>query len=149
MKPCFIFDLDGTLANANHRLYLITGENANAKKWDEFFDLCHLDTPIEHMIALAWALNSAGWPIVIVSGRSDVVRGKTEEWLRQHFPFYEKLLMRPAEDHKDDDILKMEMLAELRAMGYEPEMAFDDRSRVVSAWRAAGIPCAQVAAGDF
>lgn len=33
--------------------------------------------------------------------------------------------------------------------GYEPIMAFDDRDRVVKMWRDAGIPCAQVAPGDF
>jgi len=28
-------------------------------------------------------------------------------------------------------------------------MAFDDRNRVVATWRANGVPCAQVAEGDF
>ena len=57
--------------------------------------------------------------------------------------------MRKAGDHRNDDILKIEMLAEVRAEGYDPIMAFDDRDRVVAAWRAAGVPCAQVAPGAF
>jgi hypothetical protein len=28
-------------------------------------------------------------------------------------------------------------------------MAFDDRSQVVKMWRKRGVPCAQVADGDF
>ncbi len=59
------------------------------------------------------------------------------------------LYMRKAGDHRDDDKLKIEMLARVRADGFDPIMAFDDRNRVVKAWREAGIPCAQVADGDF
>jgi hypothetical protein len=36
-----------------------------------------------------------------------------------------------------------------RIDGFEPIMVFDDRNRVVKALRAAGVPCAQVAEGDF
>jgi hypothetical protein len=57
--------------------------------------------------------------------------------------------MRKAGDHRDDDILKIELLAEMRRDGYTPIMVFDDRNRVVKAWRSAGVPCAQVAEGDF
>lgn len=57
--------------------------------------------------------------------------------------------MRKAGDYTDDNLLKVELLRQLRADGHEPIMAFDDRSRVVQAWREQGIPCAQVAAGDF
>ncbi len=92
--------------------------------------------------------------IVYVSGRSDVCREQTVQWLIDHgfpfdFPFEDALYMRKKGDHRDDDHLKIEMLAQLRADGYEPIMAFDDRDRVVRAWREAGVPCAQVAEGDF
>jgi len=57
--------------------------------------------------------------------------------------------MRADKDHRNDDILKIEMLDRIRGDGFEPVMVFEDRSRVVRAWRSAGIPCAQVADGDF
>ena len=44
---------------------------------------------------------------------------------------------------------QIELLEQMRLDGWDPGMAFDDRSRVVKAWREAGIPCAQVAEGDF
>ena len=37
----------------------------------------------------------------------------------------------------------------VRADNFDPIIAFDDRDRVVAAWRSAGIPCLQVAPGDF
>ena len=72
-----------------------------------------------------------------------------ETWLINHHVFYDKLYMRKAGDHQDDSTLKLELLAKLRADGYEPIMAFDDRNRVVKMWRSVDIPCCQVAEGDF
>ena len=57
--------------------------------------------------------------------------------------------MRKEGDHRPDHIIKLELLAQIRSDGFEPIMAFDDRNSVVKMWRDAGIPCAQVAEGDF
>jgi HAD superfamily, subfamily IIIB (Acid phosphatase) len=142
---CFLIDIDGTVANGDHRLHHIQKE---PKAWDEYFLECGSDAPIMHMHAVVSAL-STYFKIVYVSGRSDLVRQQTIDWLDLHgFPC-DALYMRKQGDHKNDDVLKIELLAQVRADGFEPIMAFDDRNRVVEAWRAAGIPCAQVALGDF
>ena len=142
--PCYIFDIDGTLADCSHRLHHIQKQ---PKDWTAFFAEVLDDEPIPHVVALAKSL-AERHEIVFVSGRSDQCRGQTELWLCRH-AFFAPLFMRRAGDHRDDDVVKIEILAEVRAAGYEPIMAFDDRDRVVAAWRAAGIPCAQVAPGDF
>lgn len=142
---CFLIDIDGTVANGDHRLHHILKE---PKAWDDYFLACTDDTPIAHMHAVVTAL-SDHMQIVYVSGRSDLVRQQTIDWLDQHgFPC-DGLYMRKQGDHENDDTLKIKLLAQVRADGFEPVMAFDDRNRVVKAWRAAGIPCAQVAEGDF
>lgn len=150
MTPCFILDIDGTLADGSHRLHLITEHTP--KRWDEYFDLCDGDSPIEHMRHVTQALE-ARFVTVFVSGRAERCREKTQRWLAEH-GFYSgryplRLYMRPDGDHRNDDVLKIELLGKLRADGFEPIMAFDDRDRVVQAWRNAGVPCAQVAPGDF
>lgn len=149
MKPCFIFDLDGTLANGDHRLHHIKND---PKDWTAFYAACGADEPIRHLIEVLIALGHT-FQIFIVSGRSDEVRTETMAWLRHHlgstYLMETDVIMRKHGDHRNDDVLKIEMLAEVRAMGYEPLMAFDDRNRVVEAWRRAGVPCAQVAPGDF
>ena len=53
------------------------------------------------------------------------------------------------DNHRPDHQVKGELLDRLRADGWEPIMAFDDRNQVVRMWREKGIPCAQVADGDF
>lgn len=146
MKPCYIFDIDGTLADCSHRLHHIQKE---PKDWTAFFAACSKDKPIKAIVELATVLLCSDEEVVFVSGRSDECRSATEQWLSYYVWADAPLYMRKAGDHRDDAIIKIELLAQIRADGFEPIMAFEDRTRVVAAWRAAGVPCAQVAPGDF
>jgi phosphoglycolate phosphatase-like HAD superfamily hydrolase len=161
MIPAYIFDIDGTLADCSHRLHHIM---KRPKDWPAFFAACTDDKPIPHMIRLAGSMLNCfhETSIIFVSGRSDECRTATAKWLSTYLPIYinwreddledtgaYKLYMRKAGDRRDDDVVKMELLAQVRTDGFEPIMVFEDRSRVVKAWRAAGVPCAQVADGDF
>lgn len=149
MTPCIIYDIDGTLANGDHRLHLI---QQAPRQWDAYFDLCGQDIPIEHMIRILRVLDR-GFVSVFATGRVERTREMTTQWLTRNgaytgrYPL--RLYMRPDGDHRNDDVLKIEMLAKIRADGFEPLMVFEDRSRVVKAYRDVGVPCAQIASGDF
>lgn len=149
MTPCIVYDIDGTLADGDHRVHLIKTE---PKQWAAYFDLCDGDQPIRHMIDILRALDR-DFVSVFATGRTESCRPKTVQWLTEHgaytgrYPL--RLYMRPDGDHRNDDILKIEMLDRLRLDGLNPVMVFEDRARVVKAWRGAGIPCAQVADGEF
>ncbi len=144
MRRCYIFDIDGTLADLTHRLPHIQKQ---PKDWTAFFAACLHDKPIPHIVELA---RSLPLPIVCVSGRSDAVRVETDFWLRVKAGLTPAALyMRRAGDFRNDDIIKIELLDQLRSDGWSPVMAFEDRDRVVKVWREAGVPCAQVADGDF
>lgn len=143
---CYLFDIDGTLADLSHRLHFI---EKTPKDWDSFFDACHADAPIAHICRLARILSRASQKVVFVSGRSDQCRAATELWLADNGLRGLPLYMRTAGDHRADHIVKGELLDRLRADGFDPEMAFDDRKQVVDMWRERGVPCAQVAPGDF
>lgn len=145
--PCFIFDLDGTLADGAHRIHHITTEG-KPKDWDAYFHALTEDKVIPAIAKLADIL-SVTYSIVYVSGRPEEYRVHTENWIIDNNLPNGIVYMRKAGDRRDDNIIKIELLEELRADGYEPIMAFDDRNRVVAAWRAAGVPCAQVADGNF
>lgn len=142
-----IFDLDGTLALDHHRSHLLKGEE---KQWEEYFSLCHLDTPNEPVIKILNSLYVLE-PIAIWSGRSASVIDKTMEWLRTHHISWklDHIKLRDADDRTQDDILKMRWLQELRNSGHNVTLAFEDRQRVVDAWRANGVTCLQVAPGAF
>lgn len=151
MTPCYIFDIDGTIADLTHRRHHIT---TKPKNWPAFHAGCVDDKPIEHIRKLLRDIHGYGdgTDIVYVSGRNEAQRQNTMDWIANHgFPYaYDNsLYMRADGDFRDDSIVKFELLQRLRADGWEPIMAFDDRDRVVKMWRENGIPCAQVAPGDF
>lgn len=143
-----IFDLDGTLADITHRLHFIQGDS---KDWDAFHRACISDVPIKHTIKVCQALLNQHHEIEIWSGRSDLVRAETEVWLRKYvWPgIDDSLRMRVQGDYTPDDRLKESWLDHCLSNGHTIELAFDDRQRMVNMWRRRGIPCFQVAKGDF
>lgn len=164
MRKCYVFDLDGTLCDITHRLHFIKppenyNEDEKAKfkpDWRAFFAACVDDKPIPHMLMLYETIVCCHnvKDAVIVSGRSDEVRIQTVNWLVDHSSFIdglrmETLYMRKAGDHRPDYKVKEEILELMRKDGWEPIMVFDDRKQVVDMWRKNGIPCLQVADGDF
>jgi phosphoglycolate phosphatase-like HAD superfamily hydrolase len=151
MNLIWVFDIDGTLADCTHRLHFI---KADPPDWRAFFASVAQDAPIPHMVELVRALirDLHGPGIGFVSGRSDECRSATTKWLVDNISVAilgTPLYMRRAGDYRDDEVVKVELLEQLRRDGLEPLMVFDDRNRVVQAWRGAGVPCAQVAPGDF
>jgi len=80
MTPCIVWDIDGTIANGDHRLHLIKTE---PKQWDAYFDLCDGDAPIAYMIRVLRALER-DFVNVFATGRAERCRVKTESWLIDH-----------------------------------------------------------------
>lgn len=156
MRPLYIFDLDGTLALTDHRQHILD-DASNPHRWRDFFAACVHDQPNAPVIRTLQTLRDADAEVWIWSGRSDEVRKKTERWLDAHvfddFPMRAtdvSFRMRDEGDFTPDDELKMRWLAEIAPHDRERLVAiFDDRDKVVAAWRAAGVPCFQVARGDF
>lgn len=145
MKKIILCDLDGTLADCQHRVPLIL---ETPKRWTEFFAACGGDSPIQHVIDLVNTLRGQ-YEIWITSGRSDECRDETMRWLWRHGVHFDRLIMRPADDHIDDGLLKPSWIDRGIIPRHRVAFALDDRDRVVDAWRALGIPCFQVAPGDF
>ena len=142
---CVIFDLDGTLADINHRLHYI---KESPKNWEQFFSHIPFDTPIDHIAELLHMYNKSTYDVVFVTGRPERTRKNTIAWLNAHGMYNgEPIYMRNDNDRSPDDQVKMYLLHALRDDGWEPTMVFDDRDRVVAMWRRQGIPCLQVAEG--
>lgn len=148
---CYVFDIDGTLADCSHRLYFITplDEVPFKPDWDAFYDTCGDDAPIEHMVRLAQTLSDAHARIICATGRPERIRKLTADWLNRHFLYPRSIYMRADSDHRPDVEVKREMLDRMRADGWEPIMAFEDRDRVARMWRDAGIPCLQACEGTY
>jgi len=149
-----IFDLDGTLADIEHRRHFIA---APKKEWKAFNRACVDDDPIPQTIRM-FELLAASTPspyIEIWTGRNESVRRQTVNWLYQHVGCYEKetldkiLKMRPDGNYVQDYAMKGDWLKDYTRAGRKIELVFEDRTQVVDMYREAGIPCFQVADGNF
>ncbi len=149
-----IFDLDGTLADIEHRRPLVDKTRRGGPQWEEFFAECVRDEPVWPIIVLYRALHFSGVRIEIWSGRSETVRQQTEAWLLchvfgEHRTFVSPLRMRPAGDTTPDAELKELWLDRALARGDAIDLVIDDRRRVVDMWRRRGIVCLQCAEGNY
>lgn len=160
MKQLVIFDIDGTLADNDHRVHHLypdggdfprktnPGEKPN---WAAFFADQHLDTPREHVVNVLrmYQCCTKRPKIALLTGRGAEWREVTEQWLAEHHIHYDTLVMRPEGDRTDDNILKMNSIKHWQAEGYEIIGLYDDRKRICDAARAHGITVFQMAEGDF
>lgn len=149
MQPYIICDLDGTLCNIEHRLHYTEGEHKN---WQAFFEGIPEDVPNEQV---SFVLQQCALPVVLISGRPQKYKeldceALTIAWLKKYgFEKYE-LVMREADDRRDDDIIKKELYQTKIEPKYgKPLLVLDDRDRVVKMWRDLGLVCFQVAPGNF
>ena len=143
----FIFDIDGTLADCEHRRHHL---DKQPQDWDSFFADAKDDHAIKPVVELWHALEKASHTLICCTGRSVKDELVTRTWLRFNGITPDNIHFRAENDFRPDDIIKEEMLASIIATyGEVPVMAFEDRKRCVDMWRRNGVLCAQVAEGDF
>ena len=145
-----IFDLDGTLAIIDKRRALAAKPNGKIN-WKTFFspENIALDEPNLPVIESFKAMKAAGFIVGIFSGRDEISRQETMDWLAKHEIDPMFLRMRPKGSFIPDDVLKKAWLDEIVVNGNEVMCVFDDRDKVVKMWRENGIACFQVAPGNF
>jgi hypothetical protein len=117
------------------------------KNWNAFFQGMAQDKAIHSMVRLCNLLYASGIQIILCSGRSEEHRQQTIEWLAQQGVNYHDLLLRKDKDHRQDSVVKREMLATIDKS--RVLFVVEDRSRVVEMWRSEGLVCLQCAPGEF
>lgn len=142
----WIFDMDGTLSNSAPRKHYLERPK---KDWNSWNNEMHLDSVHEEVAQFARIAREKGIKIVICTGREDAFREVTTRWLINNNIPYDAIYMRKTKDYRDDSTIKKELYNQMVSDGFEPELAFDDRDRVVAAWREVGVKCFQVAPGNF
>lgn len=138
-----ICDIDGTLANLDHRLHHVKPKEGKVD-WDAFFEAAKDDVIIEPIRMLVVALRSR-YQIALVTGRPEKTKAATKLWLGRECVPYDALYMRPDGDTRADYIVKEEILDKMLAAGHEVQMVIDDRQTVVDMWRRRGLVCLQCA----
>lgn len=146
MTKVIVFDIDGTLANIEHRRAFVA---TKPKNWKAFNAGIVNDTPHEDIVDLVHLFMDSGHKIILCSGRGEESREVTEQQMDKFAVTYHQLYMRPTKDHRPDDIIKVELLQQIRNNWGNPKYWFDDRDSVVESIRAQGVRVLQVCKGDF
>ncbi len=135
LRTAILCDIDGTLAHMKDR---------SPYDWGRV-DTDEVDPTIKNLLDVL----KDKYFIILVSGRDEVCRERTEKWLRGNDITYGMLLMRPEGDIRKDSIIKRELFETHIRPYYNVELVLDDRNQVVDMWRSLGLKCLQVAEGDF
>ena len=128
-----LFDVDGTLANIDHRLHFLKRGTNEKPDWTGFFVAMDKDIvrpEIKSMIDDVYPYHD----IVLVTGRPEKYRAKTETWLKNNNIRYNALLMREDGDRRSDDITKQEIL-DLYIDKKLVDIVVDDRKKL---WKCGG-----------
>lgn len=132
-----ICDIDGTIANNDHRAHY-----AEAEQWDAFHGRCLDDTPIASIIQILCTFAFCGHTIELWTGRDEKFRELTEIWLSKHAVPFDELRMRPEKDARSVLMVKHEWAA-----GVDPATVLcvlEDDPRNVEMFRERGFTCLQV-----
>ncbi len=143
-KNIVICDIDGTVADTDHRTHFV---QQDPKDWKGFFEAMVDDPVREDIRELLRQLHADGKTIVFVSGRPENYREFTEKWLMMNgFDFAWGLLMRGAKDSRPDTEVKKEIFDRYFA-GKEVVKVIDDRPSVIRMWREQGLEVLDVGKG--
>jgi len=144
--PAVIFDMDGVLSDATGRQHYLEGPGR--KDWMGFFLACGEDPAIESAVRLAQLLDPEV-AVVLLTGRPIRVRRLTRDWLARHGVRWDLLIMRPSGDYGASLAYKRKTIAELRDLGYDVRLAFEDDVRNVEMFQSEGVPCVYLHSGYY
>jgi hypothetical protein len=148
MKDIIVCDLDGTLANCEHRVHHVRNK---PKNWDAFYAGVlqdKMNSPVMAVLDRFIAYGNPRMGLIFCTGRPERCRTDTVEWLSQHHVYDYELLMRKDGDFRADYVVKQEIL-DASIPKDRVLFVLDDRQQVVDMWRRNGLTCFQVAPGDF
>ena len=107
-KNIVLCDIDGTIANNDHRQHFLEGK----KDWDGFFGELINDSPIMPVIEKINQEVNNGNKIIFITGRPERYRYSTNLWLKENIPFNYDLYMRKDKDKRNKLVVKKDIYEE-------------------------------------
>lgn len=130
MANIILCDIDGTVANNDHRQHFLEGK----KDWDGFFSELVNDLPIQIIIDKVIQEQANGKEIVFLTGRPERYRYSTTLWLKEYFDFEFKLLMRNDGDQRN----KLEIKKEIFKKNFKSDevyCVFENDYELIKMWK--------------
>ena len=146
--PAVVFDLDGVLANGEHRQHLLKPPPGRKKDWKTFFARAGDDILIEEVARLTLLIDRSVTR-VLLTARPTSIEDITLAWLDRFQLAWDLLVMRPEGAYAPSPVAKKAAVDELRAYGFDILLAFDDDRRNVDMFHAERIPCIYIHSGYY
>jgi beta-phosphoglucomutase-like phosphatase (HAD superfamily) len=144
--PAVIFDMDGVLANGDHRQHLLN--KLGKKDWKTFFSKAGDDALIEEVARLTKLLDR-DLSVVLLTARPTTIQDLTLAWLERFDIRWDLLVMRRDGDFSPSPEAKRHALEQLRDRGFGVLLAFDDDRRNVDMFHDEGVPCLYIHSGYY
>jgi phosphatidate phosphatase PAH1 len=138
LPKCIICDIDGTISLMNGRsIYDV--------------DSVHTDSLNIYVANLVATYKQIGVEIIYITCRDISCYNQTKSWLQDKNLWCDnqKLYMRPKNENKSDNEVKLDLYNELIKDKYYVCFVLEDRDSVVKMWRDLGLLCLQVYYGNF
>ena len=143
MPNLILCDIDGTIADCSHRLYLTHRDPVD---WVEFEEAANLDTPIMSTIHFLRRFMLGGGHVWYWTGRTTHIRDLTEQWITKHVGLApEQLLMRTPEAAEREPVEMAKLRWWQTVVPQDRTIcALEDDGRVIKVLSEAGLPMYQV-----
>lgn len=134
MKNIILCDIDGTVANNDHRQHFLEGK----KDWDGFFSELINDLPINSIIKMLNTEVRKGNEVIFITGRPERYKYSTNLWLKENFSFDYDLFMRKDRDQRNKLIIKKEIFNEY-CKNLNIILCIDNDEELLKQWEELGL----------
>lgn len=134
-----LVDVDGTLCDVSGVRHYVQSDPKN-RNFDKFHRASALCPAIPSTVAWVREQHAAGMFVIVVTSRKQQYEYLTRRWLRKWEVPYDRLLLRANRDERRDDLVKADLLAQIRAEGFDVVAAIDDNPSIIALWESEGIP---------
>ncbi len=143
--PAVVFDMDGVLSDAAKRQHFLERPR---RDWDAFFAACGDDELIDEVARLLDVIDD-DLHVILLTARPISVQPQTLGWLDRYDLRWDLLIMREYGDYQASTTFKRRSVRELKAFGFDLQLAFEDDRRNVDMFHAEGVPCIYIHSGYY
>ena len=134
------------LSDATGRQHFL--EDQAKRNWRAFFDACG-DDPLIDEVARLLELLDRDLTVLLLTGRPVRVQDRTVAWLDRYRVRWDMLIMRNAGDYSAAREFKRQTVGELRKVGFDLRLAFEDDRRNLEMFHEEGVPCVYIHSGYY
>lgn len=134
MRNVYVFDIDGVLANHNHRKHYI---DETPKDWEAYYGGMLDDGRVNFTCDLVTEFKAEGHFVVLATGRPEKYRDDTCEWMKKVgiYDDVDLMLMRPDGDFRPNPEVKEDHARHIQERIGNIIQVLEDDPRSVEVWK--------------